>query len=72
MKYIFIFLIKLYKILLSPIIGGECRFNPTCSEYAIIVLKKHGTLKGGWMAIKRVARCNPWSNIADDEECNKD
>ena len=53
--------IKLYRILLSPIMIRSCRFEPTCSGYAIEAIKAHGALKGFWYTIKRIVRCNPFS-----------
>lgn len=52
--------VKLYQITLSPIVGGQCRFRPTCSQYAIEALREHGPLRGGWMVVSRIVRCNPF------------
>ncbi len=52
-------LVKLYQLVISPMIGPRCRFYPTCSEYAIEALKTHGAIKGGWLTIKRLGRCHP-------------
>lgn len=52
-------LITVYRYVLSPVIGPRCRYLPTCSEYAQEALEKHGVLKGGWLAVKRVCRCHP-------------
>ncbi|MEI8125361.1 MAG: membrane protein insertion efficiency factor YidD [Parachlamydiaceae bacterium] len=60
MKTVAIGLVKLYQLCISPFIGDVCRFNPSCSNYAINVLKTHGFLKGSWMALKRIVSCNPW------------
>ena len=54
-------LVRLYRGLISPLIGPRCRFTPTCSEYAIQVINEHGPLKGTKMAIQRVSKCHPWS-----------
>ncbi|MDR1475389.1 MAG: membrane protein insertion efficiency factor YidD [Holosporales bacterium] len=54
-------IIRGYQLLLSPIIGRQCRFTPSCSEYAIIALEKYGLVRGIWMSIKRLLKCNPWS-----------
>jgi putative membrane protein insertion efficiency factor len=59
MRIIFIFLIKLYKIFLSPFLPPACRFYPTCSEYALEAIKKHGALKGSYLAVRRILRCHP-------------
>jgi putative membrane protein insertion efficiency factor len=53
-------LIKMYRYCLSPLLGPSCRFLPTCSEYALQAIEKHGSGYGGWLAIKRIARCHPW------------
>ncbi len=59
MKYIFIFLIKVYQKLISPILGNNCRFYPSCSSYSKEAIDKHGSLKGGYLTIKRVCKCHP-------------
>jgi putative membrane protein insertion efficiency factor len=53
------FLIRTYQVLLSPFLGDHCRFTPSCSRYAIEAIEKHGSLRGTWLAIKRIARCHP-------------
>lgn len=53
-------LIRLYQICLSPYMGQNCRYIPTCSAYAMEALSKHGLFKGSWLAVKRIFRCNPW------------
>ncbi|SUO97723.1 membrane protein insertion efficiency factor YidD [Suttonella ornithocola] len=60
MKHIFIGLIKLYRLTLSPFIGQQCRFEPTCSHYGEEAIKRFGAWKGGWMTVKRICRCGPW------------
>ena len=55
-----ILLIRIYQWVISPIIGPKCRYQPTCSHYAVEALKKHGPFKGFWLAIRRIARCHPW------------
>ncbi|MBK6743758.1 MAG: membrane protein insertion efficiency factor YidD [Hydrogenophilales bacterium] len=52
--------IRLYQIALSPYFGNQCRFYPTCSEYAMDAVAKHGALKGSWLAIRRIGRCHPY------------
>ena len=54
-------MITLYKKSISPYLPQTCRFSPTCSEYSLQAIEKYGSLKGGFMAIKRILRCNPWS-----------
>ena len=53
--------IRGYQTLLSPIIGNNCRFHPSCSAYAIEAIDSHGVINGLWLSIQRIARCNPWS-----------
>jgi uncharacterized protein len=62
----FIALIKLYQWIISPILGPKCRFTPTCSHYAVQALKKHGLVKGLWLAMKRISRCHPWGGSGYD------
>mgnify|MGYP001387105088 FL=1 len=58
LAYPFIYLIKIYRIFISPLLGGNCRHTPTCSEYGIIALKKHGVFKGSFLTLKRILKCN--------------
>ena len=58
--------IKIYKIFISPILPNACRYYPTCSEYSIEALKKHGLIKGTYLAIKRILSCNPWGGSGID------
>ncbi len=53
-------LIRTYQYVLSPWLGNQCRFTPTCSEYARQAVLIHGALKGVWLALRRVGRCHPW------------
>jgi len=59
-------LIKLYQFTLSPFLGKQCRFTPTCSQYGVEALQKHGALKGSWLTLKRIVRCNPWGGSGYD------
>ena len=56
-----VLLIRLYQITLSPFIGGQCRYHPTCSAYAIDALREYGPIRGSIMAAKRIGRCNPFA-----------
>ena len=59
MKHLFILLIRFYQRCISPLFPPTCRFYPTCSAYAIQAITRFGAIKGGWLAIKRILRCNP-------------
>lgn len=61
MRSLFIFLIRLYQRYLSPLLPPTCRYTPTCSQYGIEALQKHGLLKGSLLAMQRILRCHPWS-----------
>lgn len=61
MKSVFIFIIRIYQKFISPLKAPCCRFYPSCSEYAVLAVKKYGVLKGGIKAILRILRCNPFS-----------
>ncbi len=60
MKRLLIGLIKLYRLTLSPYIGQQCRFEPTCSRYGEEAINRFGATKGSWLTIKRICRCAPW------------
>ena len=59
MSHIFILLIRFYQLAVSPWLAPRCRFQPTCSNYALEAMARHGTLKGGWLAVRRLSRCRP-------------
>jgi putative membrane protein insertion efficiency factor len=59
-RAVILLLIRLYQWTLSPWLGGSCRFYPSCSEYAYRAVSEYGAIKGGWMGIRRVLRCNPF------------
>jgi putative membrane protein insertion efficiency factor len=60
MKTIFLALIRVYQYALRPMLGSNCRFYPSCSDYAREAIEKHGALRGLWLAVRRVARCHPY------------
>ena len=62
----FIFIFRGYQLLISPLFPPSCRFQPTCSQYGIEALKKHGVIKGLSLAIKRIAKCHPWGGKGYD------
>ncbi len=60
LKKIFLALIRLYQLGISPYIGPHCRFTPTCSQYAYLAIMKYGAIKGGFLAVKRILKCHPF------------
>lgn len=60
MQSLLIIPIRIYRYLLSPMFGTRCRYEPSCSVYAIEAIEEHGALKGGWLATKRICRCHPF------------
>lgn len=63
---IFIALIRIYQWSISPILGQNCRYTPTCSQYSVEAINKHGAFKGGWLALKRILSCHPWGGNGYD------
>jgi len=63
---IFLILIRFYQLSISPIFGQNCRYTPTCSQYSIDAIKKHGPFKGGWLGLKRIFSCHPWGGHGHD------
>ena len=61
-----ILLIRFYQGAISPMFPAACRFLPTCSQYALEAIRRHGPLKGGWLALKRICRCHPWGGSGYD------
>lgn len=71
-QYILILLVRVYRVTLSPVISflfgssAACRFEPTCSQYAMEAVKMHGAIRGSWLAVRRVCRCHPWGGCGHD------
>lgn len=63
---LFIVLIRIYQGMISPLLPGSCRYSPTCSEYAVQALRKHGPWRGGLLTLKRFLSCNPWGGHGHD------
>ena len=61
-----IFLVKIYKYIISPVLPNACRYTPTCSAYAVEALQKHGPFKGTYLSFKRIISCNPWGGHGYD------
>jgi len=59
-------LVRFYRLAISPWLGGNCRFDPTCSSYTIEALQVHGIFKGTWLAARRIGRCHPWGGSGYD------
>ena len=61
MKYLLIGLLKAYRFAISPLYGQVCRYHPSCSAYALEAVTVHGSIKGSWLAVRRLGRCHPWA-----------
>ena len=61
MRLLLIWLLRGYRFAISPLYGQVCRYHPTCSAYALEAVTRHGSLKGSWLAIRRLGRCHPWA-----------
>ncbi len=67
LKWLLIFPIRVYQVTLSPLLGpNKCRYQPTCSSYAIEAIQEWGVLKGSWLAAKRIGSCHPWGSFGPD------
>ena len=66
MTSMLVVLVRAYQKLLSPILPASCRYIPSCSDYAAEALTRHGLVRGTWLSVARVLRCNPWSEGGDD------
>jgi len=55
-----------YQRVLSPLMGGQCRFTPSCSIYALEAIERHGAIRGSWLVVRRVGRCHPWGGGGHD------
>ncbi|HET9649657.1 MAG TPA: membrane protein insertion efficiency factor YidD [Microlunatus sp.] len=61
MKHVLIWLLKAYRLVISPLYGNVCRYYPSCSAYALRAVEFHGAVKGSWLAARRLLRCHPWA-----------
>ena len=61
MKYLLIGFLRAYRALISPLYGQVCRYHPSCSAYALGAVTEHGTVRGSWLAVRRLGRCHPWA-----------
>lgn len=64
--WVFIALIRVYQLAISPLLPPSCRYTPTCSQYSIEAIKKYGPFKGGYLSFRRILRCNPWGGHGHD------
>ncbi len=69
--------VRFYRVVISPLTGSNCRYQPTCSAYALEALERHGALRGGWLALRRIGRCHPWGGSGYDpvpgpDDCQHD
>jgi len=75
-QYILIFALRLYRAVVSPALAamcgpmGRCRFTPSCSQYALEAVRRHGALAGSWLAVRRLCRCHPWGGCGEDPPPN--
>lgn len=60
MKFLLRWLVRAYQLGISPFLGQNCRFYPSCSQYALEAIDRHGALKGSWLATRRLCKCHPW------------
>jgi putative membrane protein insertion efficiency factor len=65
-KKLLVWLVRFYQYSISPLFPGACRYHPTCSQYMIESLQKHGPFKGLWIGLKRISRCHPWGGSGFD------
>lgn len=61
MKYVLIGLLKVYRLVISPLYGDVCRYYPSCSAYALGCVQRHGAIRGSWYTVRRLLRCHPWA-----------
>lgn len=59
-RWILMTLVRIYQLFISPLLPASCRYVPSCSAYALEALERHGAIKGGWLAVRRIARCHPF------------
>jgi len=66
LTWLLVHLVLLYRVTLGRLLGGQCRFHPTCSQYAIDAVNRYGPWRGSWRTIKRICRCHPWGGRGYD------
>lgn len=60
-NWLLVGLVRVYQLTISPLLGQNCRYYPSCSQYALVAIQRHGVVRGCWLAIRRLARCHPWT-----------
>lgn len=65
-SWLLVFVVMAYRCTLGHVMGGHCRFQPTCSQYMLDAIKKYGPWRGGWRGVKRICRCHPWGGFGHD------
>lgn len=66
LQQFFLLLIRFYQLFISPLLGSNCRYTPTCSQYGMEAIRKYGPFKGIWLTLKRILSCNPWGGHGHD------
>ncbi|MBD1425072.1 membrane protein insertion efficiency factor YidD [Sphingobacterium arenae] len=66
LQWFFVLIIRFYQLFISPFLGANCRYTPTCSQYGKEAILKHGPFRGGYLAIRRILRCHPWGGHGHD------
>lgn len=66
LQWLFVLVIRFYQVFISPFLGANCRYSPTCSQYGKEAILKYGPFKGAWLTLKRIASCNPWGGHGHD------
>ena len=66
MKWLLIGFLRVYRAVISPLYGQVCRYHPSCSAYALEAVTVHGSVRGSWLALRRLGRCHPWAAGGDD------
>jgi putative membrane protein insertion efficiency factor len=66
LRALLIGLVRAYQLIFRPILGSNCRFTPSCSDYALEAVREYGAVRGGYLATRRILRCNPWHPGGDD------
>jgi len=66
LRFLFLLPVYFYRYSISPLLPSSCRYTPSCSQYTIEAVKKHGIIKGGWLSLKRISSCHPWGGSGYD------